>query len=91
MGDKNRGLYRNDGEGEGKFIVTRTDGSSDTGGKHMGCWYFVLDLTHDPHAIPAMIAYADSCRKDGYELLAADILEAVAKQLRDDYDDRSNE
>ena len=63
--DAERGLY-------GKFNVTRTDGSSAPGGKHAGCEYFVLDVTHDPHAIPALRAYADSCEAD-YPLLARDL------------------
>ena len=63
--DKSRGLYR-------KFIVSRTDGQSDTGQKHEDCEYFVLDLSHDIHALDAYRAYADSCRKV-YPLLAADI------------------
>jgi len=65
MGDKTRGLY-------GKFRIERTDGKSAPGEKHDGCEYFVLDLTHDPHAIPALKAYADSCRAE-YPLLAADL------------------
>lgn len=40
MGDKNKGLY-------GKFAVQRMDGSDQPGGKHHGCEYFVLDLSHD--------------------------------------------
>lgn len=67
MGDRNRGLYD-------KFFVERTDGSSTPGEKHDGCEYFVLDITHDPHAGPALLAYAESARKDGYELLADDII-----------------
>ena len=66
MGDRQRGLY-------GKFRVKRTDGSSEVGGKHEGCDYFVLDLTHDPHAIPALRTYAASARNDGYDLLADDL------------------
>ncbi len=65
MGDKNRGLY-------GKFHIERTDGKSAPGEKHHGCDYFVLDLTHDPHAIPALRAYADACEAD-YPLLARDL------------------
>lgn len=65
MGDKTRGLYE-------KYTVTRNDGSSEPGGKHHGCEYFVLDLTHDPHASAALRAYADSCAAD-YPLLAADL------------------
>lgn len=45
--ERTTGLYR-------KFIVTRTDGKSAPGQKHDGCDYFVLDLTHDPHAAPAL-------------------------------------
>lgn len=48
-----QGLYR-------KFDVRRTDGSDQPGGKHDGCEYFVLDVTHDPHARPALAAYRDS-------------------------------
>ena len=67
MGDKTRGLYDKYEE------IRRTDGSSDSSDeKHYQCDYFVLDLTHDPHAWPALKAYADSCRAD-YPLLAADL------------------
>ena len=52
-----------------KFNVRRTDGTSEPGQKHDGCEYFVLDLTHDPHAAAALRAYADSCEAD-YPLLA---------------------
>jgi hypothetical protein len=44
-----------------KFLVQRVDGSDLPGGKHYGCFNFVLDLSHDPHAIPAIQAYAASC------------------------------
>ena len=67
MGDKTKGLY-------GKFIVQRADGSDQHGGKHHGCEYFVLDLSHDKHAYMALRAYANSCREE-YPLLAADLLE----------------
>ena len=53
---EDRGLYR-------KFDVRRTDGKDRIGEKHCGCCYFVLDLTHDPHAIPALRAYANSCKQ----------------------------
>lgn len=65
MGDRTRGLYE-------KFNILRTDGSSLPGGKHFECDYFVLDVTHDPHARAALKTYADSCRAD-YPLLAADL------------------
>lgn len=66
--DKERGLYN-------KFNVTRTDGSSGPGGKHESCMYFVLDLAHDPHAMPALTAYANSCERD-YPKLAWDLRDA---------------
>ena len=70
--DAQRGLYR-------KYEVRRTDGSSEPGGKHEGCIYFVLDLDHDPHALPALEAYADSCEAD-YPELAKDLrLELAAR------------
>lgn len=68
MGDKSRGLYP-----EGKFIVSRRDGSDASGGKHDGCQYFVLDVTHDPHSVPALRAYATCARADGYAALADDL------------------
>lgn len=55
-----------------KFNVTRTDGTDAPGGKHEGCEYFVLDLTHDPFAMAAIRAYADACRKQK-PALAADL------------------
>ena len=63
--DKKRGFYQ-------KYDVNRSDGSSEPGGKHDGCEYFVLDVTHDPHARAAVLSYAISCRAD-YPLLADDI------------------
>jgi hypothetical protein len=62
---KTTGLYD-------KFSVERTDGTSAPGQKHDGCKYFVLDLTHDPFAAPAIRAYVDACRAD-YPLLARDL------------------
>ena len=54
---KKMGLYA-------KFFVSRVDGRDAPGDKHHGCDYFVLDITHDPYAIPALAAYARACRKD---------------------------
>ncbi len=67
--DVERGLYE-------KFFVKRVDGSSAPGGRHDACDYFVLDLTHDPHAMPAIRAYADSCETD-YPILANDLRDKV--------------
>lgn len=60
-----QGLFR-------KFNVARTDGTDAPGGKHHGCEYFVLDLTHDPHAVAAVLAYADACAPT-HPFLAADL------------------
>lgn len=61
--DAGRGLYN-------KFRVERLDGQSEKGHLHNGCLYFPLDLTHDPHALKAALAYADSCERDNPELAA---------------------
>lgn len=72
MGDRSRGLYN-------KFVVHRQDGTDKkVGDRHLGCQYFVLDLTHDPHAIPAIRAYAMSAEVDGYVELAKDLRQAAA-------------
>ncbi len=55
-----------------KFTVIRNDGTSVLGRKHYGCRYFILDLDHDPYAIPALKAYADACQ-DRYQKLAKDL------------------
>jgi hypothetical protein len=60
-----KGLY-------GKFEVHRTDGRDKPGEKHHGCTYFVLDLQHDKHIVPALRAYAESCETD-YPALARDL------------------
>lgn len=55
-----------------KFHVSRTDGSSEPGGKHHGDEYFVLNLTTDKHALSAIASYADSCAQE-FPLLATDL------------------
>lgn len=60
----------------GKFTIERTDGRSSPGEKHHGCAYFVLDLGHDPFAIPALRAYAAAC-KWRFPALSADLLATV--------------
>jgi hypothetical protein len=75
MGDPNRGLYR-------RYNVYRADGSSEIGGKHDSCEYFVLDLTHDKFAERALYEYALACR-DEYPFLSNDLLRKVNElQLR---------
>ena len=65
MDKRQMGLYN-------KFAVKRTDGKDAPGEKHEGCEYFVLDVTHDPFALPALKAYADACRAT-YPALARDL------------------
>jgi hypothetical protein len=78
MGNKTRGLYY-------KFDVQRTDGQSEPGRKHAGCFYFVLDVDHDKHALPALHAYAVSCKEE-YPLLSRDV-SLIARQQRRKYPD----
>ena len=76
---KEQGLYR-------KFEVRRTDGKDAPGEKHHGCEYFVLDATHDPAAIPALIAYAKYVGANGYPQLAEDIgkrIDAITQGKKD--------
>lgn len=63
---KQLGLYN-------KFRVIREDREDRPGYRHHECRYFVLDMSHDPHAIPALRAYAKSARADGYAVLADDL------------------
>ena len=62
-----------------KFNVSRTDGSDQPGSKHYGAEYFVLDLSDDPFAIPAALAYAAACRAD-YPALADDLYRKAAEK-----------
>jgi hypothetical protein len=70
-GDRERGLY-------GKYIIHRSDGSSGSGGKHEQCDHFVLDLTHDRHALAAISAYALSCEAE-YPALYDDLIDKIAR------------
>lgn len=74
MGDRAVGLYN-------KFQVTRTDGTDEPGGKHDGCKYFVLDLTHDPFAAVAVQRYMQACCAD-YPQLAADLGDLLVGLVR---------
>lgn len=55
-----------------KYHVFRADGTDRVGGKHCDCSYFVLDLSHDKFAEPALRAYADACKAE-YPVLASDL------------------
>jgi hypothetical protein len=65
-----------------KFQVIRTDGQSAPGQKHENSEYFVLNLTTDKHAIPAINAYAKSCEKE-YPLLADDLRTIVRINMQE--------
>jgi len=68
--DRDRGLY-------GKFFPPeRADGEHKPGGKHDGCDYFILDLTHDEFAIPSIQAYALACAQS-YPKLSVDLMRKV--------------
>jgi hypothetical protein len=73
--DEQRGIY-------GKYRVERVGG---TPGKHDECFYYVLDLDHDPFALPALRAYADSCR-ERYPELAADLDRLTGEHLLEGLD-----
>ncbi len=66
LDDTKRGFYL-------KWRAERTDGTSGPHGKHRFCDYFVLDLAHDPYALPALGAYAGACRTT-HPKLAEDLL-----------------
>jgi hypothetical protein len=70
MNKEKMGLY-------GKFQVSRTDGKSEPGKKHANCNYFVIDITHDPFALPALKAYAKACAEE-YPILSKDLKEIVS-------------
>ena len=69
--DQERGLYR-------KYRVERLN---DPIGKHSGCEYYVLDLMHDKHAAPALLAYAASCEAE-FPALAGDLRDKARAVLR---------
>ena len=62
-----------DGPLYAKFQVERTDRSP----RHPDCRYFVLDFDHDPHAAPALRAYAAACEAT-HPQLAASLRAALA-------------
>jgi len=65
--DKDKGLYN-------KFKVYRKDGQDKPGDRHHHCSYFVIDMTHDKFAMPALMAYSKHCH-DEYPELSNDLLE----------------
>jgi len=66
--DTERGLYP-------KFNVERVNGSA----RHQHCFYFVLDLRHDPHARAAAEAYVLSCENQ-YPVLAAELRTKISAE-----------
>jgi hypothetical protein len=74
MSSSSEGLIR-------KFKVERLTPSS-RGITHDGCQYFVLDITHDPYARVAALAYAKACDQE-YRSLSIDLGVAV-RRARDE-------
>ncbi len=66
-----------------KFEVRRTDGQSDPGGRHDGCVYFTLDLTHDPIAREVALEYAMKAAVQGRTRLALE-LAGKARELAEE-------
>ena len=64
-----------------KYEVKRRDGGSAPGARHHKCRYFVLDLDHDLHALPAIVAYAESCAAT-HPQLSADLMR-LAEEILD--------
>lgn len=68
-----------------KFNVTRPDGEHLPGRKHDGCFYWVLDVMHDPFAASALQAYAKACRET-HSTLADDIQRLINSSEAYDHD-----
>jgi len=69
---EHEGLYH-------KYQVTRADGSDAPGGRHHGCRYLVLDLTHDPSARFAARMFAEDIA-DSRARLSAALLALLARE-----------
>lgn len=67
--DKNRGVYR-------KWEVKRVN---DPDKKHDDCFLHVLDLDHDPFAVPALNSYIDACEHE-YGPLAFDLTNVLTSK-----------
>lgn len=74
---QDKGLYD-------KFTVLRADGSSESGGKHQWCRYFVLDIDHDVYAPAALREYARACKATNPKLSMDLLIQAeIAEKSRD--------
>ncbi len=73
LDDRARGLYP-------RYELKRLDG---TPGKHNKCDFFVLDLTHDKHAAPALLSYAMSAQADGFKQLADDLFSKIQPYIKE--------
>ena len=60
-----------------KYAVRRRDGRDTQGDKHRNCRYFVLDVSHDPFAVPALRAYAEAC-KEKKPVLSAQLIDMAS-------------
>ena len=69
-----------------KYHVRRIDGKDRQGDKYRNCRYFVLDVSHDPFAIPALRAYAEAC-KESKPNLSTQLTEMVDAYVGGDEDE----
>lgn len=67
--ERNLGIY-------GKYEIRRVEGNDGPNGKHGACDLFVLDITHDPFARAAALAYAGACML-AFPKLASDLRDKV--------------
>jgi hypothetical protein len=72
-----------------KFTVKRNDGRDEPGRDRHGAEYFVLDMTHDEYAKPALMTYAIACQGE-YPRLSSDLIKSLlggeAKIIQEEMD-----
>jgi hypothetical protein len=59
-----------------KYSVFRNDAQDKPGLKHADCELFVLDVTHDPYAVPALARYIEVC-SETHPVLALDLRKMI--------------
>lgn len=64
-----------------RYTVKREDGRDYPGGKHDGCFYWVLDIDHDLFARKALRTYIAACRTE-YPKLAEDLTNELSRVER---------
>jgi hypothetical protein len=64
----------------GLFTKYRVEHNNDPAGRHDRCFFFVLDVTHDPIAREVLADYANKAAAAGKVNLAADIWTKLHQQ-----------